>query len=72
MILAHVPPYHSRDWLTLPAAVTQYGLPVALLEQAITEGDLACRVAAGERVIRRAEVQALRLRLMAGRCALCE
>ena len=73
MINAHVPPFPSEGWVTLQAVVTEYGLPVALIEQAIARGQVTARMAGGETVVKRTDVQALRLRLMAKReCKGCE
>lgn len=70
---AHFPPFQPQDseWITPAAGVTKYGLPLELIHGAMLRGDLTVRSAAGETVLLRHEVKALRLRLMAGRCA-CE
>ena len=73
MIRAHVPPFPSAGWITIPAAVRTFGLPVPAIEQGIACGQVSARVACGETVVKRTDVQALRLRMMAKReCKGCD
>lgn len=76
MATAHIPPFDtvdSREWITASAAVAQYGLPLDVIHDAARRGELHVRSIAGEVILSRAELKALRLKLMAERgCDQCE
>ena len=69
---AHFPPFDSADWITPSVGVIEYGLPLNLINGAILSGELTVRTVAGEAIVRRAELKAMRLRLMSGRCEECQ
>ncbi len=56
----------QADWLTIPAAISQYGIPAELIEQGILLGRLEARRACGARVVRKSELAALALLLRTG------
>ena len=65
--------FRPADWITPAAAVSEYGLPLELIHGAMMRGDMTVRGIAGETLVRRPEVRALRLRLMANRgCNGCD
>ena len=70
---AHFPPFETADWMTIHAAVAEYGVPVELIHGAMLGGELTVRSVAGKTIVNRAEIKAMRLRLMANRgCDGCD
>ena len=66
-------PFDPGEWTTLEAVPRVHGLPMDFIHAAIMTGTLSVRSIAGELLLRRAELQAMRLRLMADRgCDACE
>jgi hypothetical protein len=63
--------FDQADWLTLSAAVKEYGVPAEFIEQGILYGRLESRRACGARVVRKSEVSALALFLRSGKCEVC-
>ena len=56
--------FNPSAWITPDAAASSSGLSLQLIEEAIQSGRLTVRVAAGARVVRRSEINAMRLQLM--------
>lgn len=66
-------PFDPADWMTVNAAVADSGIPVDLIHAGMLSGELSVRAAAGMTLVNRAEIQAMRLRLMANRrCDGCD
>ena len=59
------------DWFQVSVAAHLHGIPIEHIEQAIIDGHLQVRLAAGARVVLQHEVAALALTLRAGLCEGC-
>jgi len=53
-----------KNWLTFDAACREYRLPLSAIEDAIARDVIRVRVVAGERIVHRADAQALRLMML--------
>ena len=60
-----MPDTNLYDWQTVGSVVTDPGIPVEIIDREIMRGRLRVAYVCGERIVNRAEVQALALEMRA-------